>query len=99
MSKAKRAEYERAIAVVRVVIHEYDPYSLIKGGAPDDEWDSEIASVVRQIPRIKSANDASHAVSRIFSSAFQSEGFSPVDCAEVGKQLYTALLDNGLLVE
>jgi hypothetical protein len=66
-------------------------------GAPADEWDSEIASVVTQIPRIKSENDAADAVSRVFSSAFQPDGFSPSDCAEVGRQLYLALHNSGLL--
>jgi hypothetical protein len=93
-----RADYDRAFAVVRGVIHEWDPYTLIGDGAPIDEWDSEIASLVAQIRRIKSENDAAHAVSRVFSSAFQPEGFSPGDCAEVGKRLYSSLVDSGLLV-
>ena len=92
-----RADYDRAFAVVREVIHAWDPYALIRGGAPHDEWDSEIASVVAQVPRIKSENDAAHAVSCVFSSAFQPESFSPTDCAEVGKQLYLALADAGFV--
>jgi Domain of unknown function (DUF1871) len=92
-----RADYDRAFAVVRDVIHEWDPYALIGGGAPPDEWDGEIASLVAQIPRIKSQNDAADAVSRVFSSAFQPEGFSPADCAEVGRRLYSSLADSGLL--
>jgi hypothetical protein len=92
-----RADYDRALAVVREVIHEWDPYALIGGGAPGDEWDSEITSLVAQIPRIKSRNDAAHAVSRVFSSAFQPEGFSPADCAEVGERLYSSLVDCGVL--
>lgn len=92
-----RADYDRAFAVVREVIHEWDPYALISGGGPRDEWDSEIASLVPHVQRIKSHNDAAHAVSRVFSSAFQPEGFSPEDCAEVGKRLYSALADAGLL--
>jgi hypothetical protein len=92
-----RAEYDRAFAVVREVVHEWDPYALIGGGAPRDEWDSEIASLVAQLPRIKSQNDAAHAVSRVFSSAFQPDGFSPADCAEVRRRLYSSLADAGLL--
>jgi hypothetical protein len=92
-----RSDYDRAFTVVRDVIHEWDPYALVGGGAPGDEWDSEIASLVAQIPRIKSENDAAHAVSHVFSSAFQPEGFSPADCAEVGKRLYSSLVGSGLL--
>jgi hypothetical protein len=92
-----RADYERAFAVVRGVIHEWDPYALIGGGAPRDEWDSEIASLVAQVPRINSENDAAHAVSRVFSSAFQPDGFSAAECTEVGKRLYWSLVDSGLV--
>lgn len=91
-----RADYDRAFAVVRQVIREWDPYALIAGGAPDDEWDHEIASLVAQIPRIASEKDAAHAVSRVFSSAFQPEGFSPADCETVGKRLYLSLAESGL---
>jgi hypothetical protein len=65
--------------------------ALIGGGAPADEWDSEIVSLVAQIPRIKSQNDAVDVVCRVFSSAFQSGGFSPADCAQVGRRLYSSL--------
>jgi hypothetical protein len=92
-----RTHYERALSVVRGVIHEWDPYALIGGRAPANEWDSEIASLVAQIPRMKSDNDAAHAISRVFSSAFQAEGFGPCDCGEVGRRLYRALQDSRLL--
>lgn len=88
-------DHARAIAVVRDVIHKWDPFSLMKGGTTD-EWDREIASVVRQIPRIKSSNDAIHAVSRIFTSAF-SMNFSPEHCTEVGQKLYLTLVQHGIL--
>lgn len=94
-----RADYARAFAVVRDVIHGWDPYGLISCGAPIDEWDSEIASLVAQIPRIKSEDDATHALSRVFSSAFQQEGFSAADCSEVGRHLYSSLAKSGLLTD
>src|SRR5688500_11592741 len=91
------ANPQRAFAAVRTVIHEWDPYGLLGSGEPLDEWDGEIASLVKQIPRIHSHNDAAHAVSRVFSSAFQPKGLSPEDCAEVGRRLYASLADAGLL--
>lgn len=92
-----RADYDRAFAIVRDAIHAWDPYRLIAGGAPADEWDSEIASVVAQIPRIRSQSDAAHAISRVFSSALEPEGFGPEDCARVGRRLYSSLCEAGLL--
>lgn len=92
-----KTDYKLALQVVSEVIRAWDPYSLLAGGCPTDEFDSEIASVVAQIPRIKSEQDATHALSRIFSSAFEPERFKPDDCAETGGQLFSALLTNRLL--
>ncbi len=97
MAMGNRADFDRAFDVVRHVIHEWDPYSLLNTGAPKDEWDGEIASVLTQISRIKSEKDAIHAISRVFSSAFQPEGFGPSECVEVGRKLFKALDDANLL--
>ncbi len=92
-----RKEYDRALNVVADVINSWDPYDLISGGAPCDEFDSEIRSVVSQIPRIANSNDAVHAVSRVFSSAFDHEHFGVDGCREVGEELYRALTDAGFI--
>ena len=85
------ADYKRAIEVVGSVIRRWDPYALLAHGAPSDEFDPLITRLVVQIPRIGSAHDAAQAVSRVFSSAFQPEGFSLEDCATVGSELFDAL--------
>jgi hypothetical protein len=97
--KMKEAVYKRALEVVGSVVREWDPYGLIAGGAPEDEFDSEIAAVVRQIPRIKTEKEASLALSRVFSSAFVAERFTPEDCSQAGKKLFAALSASGLLAE
>jgi hypothetical protein len=97
MTLDSRKEFDRAVNVVADVIRSWDPYGLISGGAPSDEFDREIRSVVSQIPRIASSNDAVHAVSRVFSSAFERERFGVNECREVGAQLYRALTDAGFI--
>jgi hypothetical protein len=94
---SNRDDYDRAFAVVRKVIAEWDPYGLIGGGAPLDEWDSAVAKIVAQIPRIGSAKDAAHAVSRTFSRELEGVGFSPEECATVGSQLFEALANASIL--
>jgi hypothetical protein len=94
--KTKR-HYEEAFDIVRGVVHEWDPYGLIQGGAPADEFDGEIASIVSQIPHIQSCNDASHVLSRVFSASFEPELFKPEQCRQVGENLYRALESKGLL--
>jgi Domain of unknown function (DUF1871) len=93
----KTKHYKQAFDAVRTVIHEWDPYGLIQGGAPADEFDGEIASIVGQIPRIQSCNDANHVLSRVFSSSFEPELFKPEDCRQVGEKLYRALESKGLI--
>ncbi len=91
------AEYKLALQVVGTVIREWDPYSLLKAGCPNGEFDAEIASVASQIPRIKSVQDAAHALSRVFSSAFGPAKFEPEDCREAGTKLFEALAKHDLL--
>ncbi len=96
-AKTTKAAYKQMLQVVGSVIHEWDPYCLIAGGAPEDEFDWEIALVVAQIPRIKTEKDAVLALSRVFSPAFDAEGFTPELCTEAGKKLFAALRANGFV--
>jgi hypothetical protein len=95
--EVKRLERERLFDIVRDVIHEWDPYDLLAGGAPDDEFDSEISAVVRQLDRIHSPRDACHVISRVFSSSFEPEVFQVEHCQDVGERLYKALAEHGVL--
>jgi hypothetical protein len=92
-----RCDYERAVRVVRDVVHRWDPYSLLAGGRPPDEFDREIAAAVSHVPRIRSRADAAQALSRVFSSTFEPEKFRPEDCAGEGAKLYEELSAAGLL--
>jgi hypothetical protein len=96
-AKMKQAAYKRVLEVVGAVIREWDPDGLIAGGAPADEFDSEIAAVVTQIPRMKTEKEAALALSRVFSSAFEAYRFKPEQCTEAGKKLFAALSANGLV--
>jgi hypothetical protein len=93
----KMREREKIFDAVRSVIHEWDPYDLLAGGAPDDEFDSEISAVIRQLDRIHSARDASHVISRVFSSSFEPEPFQVEYCESVGKRLYEVLAVRGII--
>jgi uncharacterized protein DUF1871 len=92
----KKSEYRRALDAVGEVIRAWDPYGLFAGGAPSDEFDGEIAGVVRQLDRINSPADAAEVISRVFSSSFEAHHFSPIHCREVGDRLYAALVAQGL---
>jgi hypothetical protein len=61
-----KRDYQQAFARMKAVIHRWDPYGLLGMGAPEDEFDSEIITLVRQLDRIQSASDAAEAISRVF---------------------------------
>lgn len=94
-----KGDDELAFEIVRAVIHEWNPYGLLAEGSPnDDEFDSEIRSIVRQRDRIHGQNDAVAVVSRVFGSSFgDSEKFRPEACVEVGSKIFKGLQDAGLL--
>ena len=94
-----RKDYELAVAAIRKVIDEWDPYGLLDGGAPTDEFDSEIAQLVTYIPRIRTVDDAVNAVSEVFSKMFEPDVFRPESCGDVGRRLYDALVMHGLSVK
>jgi Domain of unknown function (DUF1871) len=91
-----KMEYEKAIEIVRSVVNQWDPLDLLATGAPIDEFENEIAEVVREIPNIKSTIDGTNTLSWIFSSAFD-ENFTPEECSDVGTKLYHKLCEAGLI--
>jgi hypothetical protein len=87
---AGQMKYQQKWDVTAGIIRDWDPYGLLGGGAPGDEFDGEIASLVAQIPRIRSAADATQAIARIFASSFEAHSFTEETCSEVGKHLYAS---------
>jgi hypothetical protein len=92
-----KKDYKHAQFVVKKVMDAWDPYVLLEGGAPDDEFASEIDEIVRQLPKIKSEDDAVQAVSMVMNSAFEKENFTPKKCTAVGKALFARCKEEGLI--
>jgi hypothetical protein len=92
-----KKDYKHAQFVVRKVIGAWDPYALLEGGAPDDEFAPEIDEIVRQLPKIKSEDEAIQAISMVMSSAFEKEKFTPEKCTAVGKELFARCKEEGLI--
>ena len=95
--KHGKAQYRELLSLVAGVIAEWDPYALLATGSPRDEFDAEIASVVKQASRIRSATDAAHVISRVFASSFEPDRFTPESCAQVGKRLFAELEARGFV--
>ena len=91
-----RSDYDAALDVVASVINAWDPYSLLEGGSPPDEFEAEVAALVPRIRHIHSQEDAAREIATVFAAAFGSH-FTPEVCAKVGAQLYSRLQEASLL--
>jgi hypothetical protein len=70
---------------------------LIAGGAPTDEFESEVEKIATYFPRIHSSSDAAFAISEVFSKSFEPEDFVPEKCTEIGNDLYNRFFEAGLV--
>jgi Domain of unknown function (DUF1871) len=91
-----RSDYDAALDVVASVINAWDPYCLIEGGSPSDEFEAVIAALVPRIRHIHSEEDAAREIATVFVRAFD-PAFTPEACAKVGAQLYSRLQEASLL--
>jgi len=90
-----KKDFKKCIEIVRESIHRIDPYCLLDGGSPDDEFDSEISSIVSQLDRSGSGRDVAHSIARVLNSSF-SESHRPEEFEVEGNMIFEALVKNGL---
>ncbi|ACM20189.2 hypothetical protein Geob_1831 [Geotalea daltonii FRC-32] len=53
--KALKHIYRELIMIVTAAVNEWDPYALIKGGAPEDEFSEEVSRIAAKVLDIKSS--------------------------------------------
>lgn len=92
-----RAQYDQAFAIVREVVAKLDPYGLLGGGAPADEFDGEVARLLPLLARAHSETDASAAVAEVFGAAFGKDGVDVKVWDSVGSELFERLTSTGLI--
>lgn len=92
-----KEDYKRAQIVVKKIIDDWDPYALLKGGAPNDEFAPEISNIIQHLPRIKTENDAINAISEVMSKAFEPDQFTPEKCTDVGRNLFARCKEERLI--
>lgn len=91
----KKKEFKICLKIVRESVHRIDPYCLLEGGSPDDEFDSEINSIASQLPRCGSGKDVAHTIARVLNNAF-SEKHKPEEFEAEGRKIFEALVENGI---
>lgn len=89
--------YQEIIETVRSVINEWDPYDLIKGGAPDNEFVHEVALIAAKANEVKTPAELAEVISKIFSTSFGPEWFSVTACTPIAYRLFTELQTSVIL--
>ena len=83
-----KQKYKTMFSELTQIINDWDPYGLIDGGAPADEFEAEVAKVLAGLAKSHSVKDVVQLVSDVFSESFEKEKFSVKSCKEVGKKVY-----------
>jgi hypothetical protein len=92
-----REEYEQAFRILRKAVASWDPLGLLGGGAPEDEWDHEIASLLPKIQRAKSASDVAHELAIVFGESTGDTSISIKETSDVAAEIFLQLKTGGLL--
>lgn len=96
--KAMKHLYREAIAATTAVVNDWDPYGLIAGGAPKDEFEIEVSRVVAGARDVRTPEAMAMVVSEVFSSSFEPDRFSVEACQPVASRLFEKLRTSGFLV-
>lgn len=90
------AAYGSVYAQVSRLLHEADPIRLIAIGAPDDEYDPEVSTILPRLPEANSAGDVQKIVHKEFVRWFDADIAGPLTgYADVAQQIWDAWLDDG----
>lgn len=79
---------DRALLFVAVkrAIDEWNPYGLLPE-AVSNEFDRESKAIASKISQNDTVDDIAKIISTIFSSSFESKGFSKRECIDVAKEI------------
>jgi hypothetical protein len=66
MNARRKVAYETLYADVRAILNRHDPVGLIGMGAPEDEYEPEVGTI---LPRLRTANEAED-VQRVLDEEF-----------------------------
>ena len=95
-SQSLRAAYGSLYANVSRLLREADPMGLIAMGAPDDEYDPEVSTILPRLREAKAAVDVQRIVHEEFVRWFDADLVrSLADYAEVAERICGTWLDCG----
>ena len=91
MSKEKAKV--RKLRIITKHINAWNPFDILYPDEMDsDEFKSECIAILKQLPRVKTKNDLTEAISRTFKSSFwPSSRFSHDNCSTAGEFIFNEL--------
>ena len=77
---------------MRTAIHKIDPFSLLEGGSPKDEFDDEIRLIIKDLKYCDSGNEVAHVIAKVLNDSF-SENYSPENFREEAIYIFQAMVN------
>jgi hypothetical protein len=95
--KALRHDYEVLVHIVKQALNEWDPFDLIHGGAPDNEFTAEATQIAARIKKHETPTALAKVISDIFSKNFESNLFPVETCLPIASRIFKDLEARSLL--
>src|SRR5262245_60733127 len=93
-SESLKAAYGNLYADMSRLFREADPMSLIAMGAPDDEYDPEVSTILPRLREARTAADVQRIVHEEFVRWFGADLVGPLtDYAEIAERIWGTWLD------
>jgi hypothetical protein len=72
-----REEYDDGFRIVRAALASWDPFDLLVAGAPEDEWDHKVESILPRIQRARTPADVAREIAVLFGDSIGGRRYPP----------------------
>lgn len=77
-------------SVITDEVKRWDPFGLVAGGAPDDEFNIEVARIQKGLPLIESPEGLAETIQTVFLKSFNNK-FPLDDCMQVADKIWNRI--------
>lgn len=95
-NERRKKNKELFFVIVKSAVNEWNPYGLTSCAA-DSEFDRECRAIASKINPKDTIADIAKIVSDVFSSSFESKGFSIMECTSVAQHIKCKIPNAGKL--
>jgi hypothetical protein len=92
-SRPGRGAYKQFHATVRIIFNDVDPKGLIRDGAPSDEYESEVSSLLPMLKRCRSEADVDRAIAKVLADSFNETEPGMRALKPMTQKVYLAMID------